>query len=196
MAHRSTKSKVDAARHAAEETPLVPEFQHRIDVSVASRRKVALTFAATPAECAAIARHLGLVSLDSLTGAATVRPWREGFAVDGHLTARVTQTCVVTLDPVSSEIGQEFERLYLPPDAFARERRGTETREIEIDATEGEVPEVLAGREIPLGDILVEELSLALDPFPRAAGAEVELPSDAEAVPHPFAALARLRRDG
>jgi hypothetical protein len=195
MARHSRGSASEAAREAAERQPLVPEFGRRVDVSAATRRKITLNFEATPAECAAVASYLDLVSLDSLAGTVTVRPWRQGFALEGRFDARVVQTCVVTLEPVASEIAQDFERFYLPPAVLARERRGQEADAVEIDVDEGEVPEELAGQEVPLGDVLVEELSLALDPFPRAPGAEVALPPDGEALPHPFAALAKLRRD-
>lgn len=191
--HRSTP---EARREAAERQPLVPEFDRRVDVSAATRKKVTVAFEATPAECAAVARYLDLVSLDALSGAVTVRPWRQGFALEGRFAARVAQTCIVTLDPVPSDVAEAFERYYLPPDILARERGGRDldAAEIEIEVDEGEVPEALVGHEIPLGDILVEELSLALDPFPRAPGAEVELPSEGEPPPHPFAVLAKLRR--
>ena len=184
----------DAAPRRAQQ-PLVPEFDRRIDVAAATRRKIALDFEAAPAERAAIARYLDLLSLESLAGAVTVRPWRQGFALEGRFEARVVQACVVTLDPVASDIVQDFERFYLPPAVLSRERRGGEAEEVEVDVAEGEVPEELPGQDIPLGDVLVEELSLALDPFPRAPGAEVALPSDGEAPPHPFAALAKLRRE-
>ncbi len=198
MAQHSHGSASEAAREAMERQPLVPEFGRRVDVSAATRRKITLNFDTAPAERAAVARYLDLVSLDSLTGTVTVRPWRQGFALEGRFEARVVQACVVTLDPVASEIAQDFERFYLPPAALARERRrkGADAVEIEIDVAEGEVPEELAGQEVPLGDVLVEELSLALDPFPRAPGAEIALPPDGEAPPHPFAVLAKLRRDG
>jgi uncharacterized metal-binding protein YceD (DUF177 family) len=197
MARRPRNSVPATAREEAERQPLVAEFDRRVDVAAAARRKIALDFEIAPAERAAIARYLGLVSLDALTGAVTVRPWRQGFALEGHFEARVVQTCVVTLDPVTADIAQDFERFYLPPEALASERRGKEADavEIEVDAAEGEVPEELAGQGIPLGDVLVEELSLALDSFPRAPDAEVNLPAEGEAPPHPFAVLAKLRRD-
>jgi hypothetical protein len=55
-----------------------------------------------------------------------------------------------------------------------------------------------AGDIVDLGEVVAEQLALALDPYPRLPDAVVELPDDpveeAEPRPNPFAALARLRR--
>lgn len=179
---------------AADGQPLVAEFQRPVDHAALGRRPKRIEVAATPEERAAIARYLGLIALDRLDAGVEVRPWRNGVALAGRLQARVTQACVVTLDPVTADIAQDFDRYYLPADTLAREQ-GPPSLEVEVDAAEGELPEALPERAIPLGDVLVEELSLALDPFPRVAGAH--LPPDSagsDASDHPFAALASLRR--
>ena len=76
--------------------------------------------------------------------------------------------------------------------------------EIELDAEAADGPEPLAGPEIDLGEVAAEQLGLAIDPYPRRAGAEVPAewagepapePSPPEKV-NPFAALGKLKKDG
>lgn len=175
-----------------------PEFHRSIEIAAWDRRERQIRFEANPEERCAIADYLGLVSLDRLDGEARIRPWRNGGAIlEGRLTAVVAQTCIVTLEPVTSTVDQEFERRYLPEDRIAREQADLDARDVEVELTAEDPPEPLVGGRIELGDAVVEELSLGLDPFPRCEGAELEQPKDAEDLrPHPFAALKQLKRDG
>ena len=57
----------------------------------------------------------------------------------------------------------------------------------------------MAGEHLELGEAIAEQLSLALDPYPRVPGATLELDDDAEAAPeatrpNPFAKLAGLKK--
>lgn len=175
---------------------IAPEFYRSVEFAAWEREK-RLRFEANEKERRAIADHLGLVSLDALEGEARIRPWRgRGAIVEGRFKAVVVQTCVVTLEPVTSTVEQDFERRYLPEDLIAREEPDPRARDIEVELTAEEPPEPLVGDRIELGDAVVEELSLGLDPFPRCEGAELEQPESPEqAALHPFAALARLKRD-
>jgi uncharacterized metal-binding protein YceD (DUF177 family) len=61
-------------------------------------------------------------------------------------------------------------------------------------AADPDAPEPLEGDTIDVGAIVADHLSLALDPFPRAAGATYEPAAQpADAKPNPFAALAQLK---
>jgi uncharacterized metal-binding protein YceD (DUF177 family) len=80
------------------------------------------------------------------------------------LRAKATQACVVTLDPVVTEIEQVVTRRYL---ADFTEPEGDEAEMPEDDTSE------------PLGDVIdpaavmIEALALALPDYPRAPGAEL-----------------------
>ena len=66
------------------------------------------------------------------------------------------------------KVEAEFDRL------FSRDLPAEAEGEVEIDA-EAETPEPLVGGRLDLGEILAEELSLALDPYPRAPEADRHL---------------------
>lgn len=177
--------------------PVAPEFHRAVDAAAWDRREKQIRFEANPEERRAIADHLGLIALEGLSVEARVRPWRgRGAILEGHLKAVVVQTCVVTLEPVTSTVEQNFERRYLPEDLIARDEADLRSHDIEVELTAEDPPEALVGGRIELGDVVLEELSLGLDPFPRCEGAQVEQAEDLEdARPHPFAALERLKRE-
>jgi uncharacterized metal-binding protein YceD (DUF177 family) len=111
-----------------------------------------------------------------------------------HFVADVTQSCIVTLEPVEAHVEGDFERRYLPNAEFKDGE--TASHEIHVDP-DGEDPAEILGREIDLGEILVEELSLALDPYPRKPGVEFTPEQDTVAKPdNPFAVLAKLKGKG
>jgi uncharacterized metal-binding protein YceD (DUF177 family) len=103
----------------------------------------------------------------------------EGVKVAGRFDAEVEQVCVVTLDPFPATVSDTIERYFLP-NARAAEP------EADIDS--------FADGVIELGEVVVESLSLALDPYPRKPGAEFhgveDGPGSAEPVSSPFAVLA------
>ncbi len=143
---------------------------------------------ATPAECSALARRFDLVALDGLAARGSVEPGAlpRSIVVAGRLVAEVAQTCVATLEPVPEHIDAEFRRVFTLDGEDAGD-------EIEIDPLD-DPPEPLAGPALDIGEIVAEELSLSLDPYPRAPGAEGLPPAGAgQGGEHPFAALARRR---
>lgn len=148
---------------------------------------------ASAEECGRIAAFLDVVSVASLRAVFRVSRWRaRGIRLEGHLVADVVQSCVVTLEPVASHVDARFERRYLPAEMIEPVQ---ETDDILVDPDGEDPPEPLT-HEIDLGGVVVEELALNVDPYPRKPGSVFE-PSPTEdgapAPASPFAALARLK---
>jgi uncharacterized metal-binding protein YceD (DUF177 family) len=146
---------------------------------------------ANAAERAALARRFGLVAIDRLEAVLrlTRLPRSGRFRLQGELSADVVQTCVVTLDPVPAHIETPFEIVY--------ERSGAAADAAEVVIESEDQPEPLFTDVIDLGEVVAEELALALDPYPRSPGATAgwsdnETPSGKAA--SPFDALAVLKR--
>lgn len=114
------------------------------------------------------------------------------FAYSAHLVADIVQSCVVTLEPVRSHVDRTFERdLVLTPPS------GQVARQIEIDVTavDEDGREEIASLRYDLAVPVLEELVLAIDPYPRAPGVAFEAPQDdADSPVHPFAALKQLKK--
>jgi uncharacterized metal-binding protein YceD (DUF177 family) len=151
--------------------------------------EIGLTFemTATADERAALARRFDLINLDALSARGTVQPGDvPGWVVlEGRIEAEVVQSCVVTTEPVPAAVSSEFRRIFAPP--------VEEGAELELDPLADE-PEPLPGSRLDIGEIVAEELSLALDPYPRIPGAEPTDIAGQDEASGPFAALERLRR--
>jgi len=174
-----------------------PEFSRPIAVSALGGRDEVRELVATPAECAALGPRLGVDRLDRLVARLTVglRQAGRAVAVRGTVTAAVTRTCVVTLEPFDSEVEEAIETLFV---AGLDDAAGV--GEIEVDAVEAVDTEPLTGGRIGLGELAVQSLSLALDPHPRAPGAAIDPAWTADEAPEPeprqrlLGDVARIRR--
>lgn len=145
---------------------------------------------ASDADREEIARRLGLVSLDRLDAHAVVSRDTDKVHAEGRLQSSLSQACVVTGEPVAAFIDEPFSVDFVPEPSPSR---GDE--EIELGAADCDIM-FHDGATIDLGAAVIDSLALALDPFPRSAGADAALKeagviSEEEA--GPFAALAALR---
>jgi len=146
-------------------------------------------FTADAATREAVARLAGLRTLDRLDAVFDVSRRVEGAAVRGEVRARVGQNCVVTLEPIDSDIHQTVD-LSFAPSAGPADEAPISRHGRPID----EPPEPLEGDTIDLGAIATEFLILALDPYPRKPGAEFVIASEDGEGDSPFKALAALKK--
>jgi len=146
---------------------------------------------------AALAERFGLLELPAFRAEATLRRRRDTGWIElkGSLRAEVVQECVATLEPVAGPVAAEIDELF-------DDSRAAEGVEVDIDPV-AEDPEPLDGETLDVGEVIAQVLSLAIDPYPRAPGAESAGPDanagspgaeDAEDTGgSPFAALALLK---
>ena len=151
---------------------------------------------ASEAERRAIADLAGLRDIVSAHADFDVEPKSGGrVQVTGRVRARVGQTCVVTLDPIESEIDEEIDLIFAPE---AEVRRLADLIEEGRDDKEppaiADPPEAIVNGIIDLGRLATDALFLAIDPYPRKPGAvfeaEVTAPDPED---NPFAALKALQ---
>ncbi|MDE1896310.1 MAG: DUF177 domain-containing protein [Rhodospirillales bacterium] len=149
------------------------------------------TVRADDAQRAALAERFGIPAIAQLNGRFTLHHERSGIiAATLGMDAKVTQICVVTLEPFEVTIRDSIDLRFVPEAAL---RHAPVEDGIEEDIT----PETLdSPDEIPyandildLGAALAEQLALTLDPYPRKPAAA--LPDNAtDHSASPFAALA------
>ena len=152
--------------------------------------------AADEATCAAMAEVAGLREVLSASGSFDMVPAKGGrFQVTGRVRARIGQTCVVTLDPIESDIDEAIDLTFAPPEQIPV------LADLVDDAAErdGEVPdppEPIENGMIDLGRLATDALFLAIDPYPRKPDAVFEpVITAADPEDHPFAALKALKVD-
>ena len=149
------------------------------------------TIVADEGERAALATANGIEAVEALSASIRVRDWNgEGVRVTGKLEAKVTQACSVTLEPVRSTIDEPIDAVFVPEGSNV-DFLGSDG-EILIDAEGEDAPESFHPPMLEVGAVVAEFLTLSLDPYPRAEGAE--LPSAAsDPAASPFAGLAKLK---
>lgn len=148
---------------------------------------------ASEAECAAVAVRLQIPAIAALSCRFRLTPETGGAILgEGRLAALLTRDCVVTLEPFEAEVAEAFRVRFVPAAQLADV---DDDAPIDLDADD-EVP--YDGGLIDLGEAAVEQLALALDPYPRSPGAVLEGVPEEDGAASPFAAspFAALARRG
>jgi hypothetical protein len=163
----------------------------RIDRLPAGGREVAVSL--DEATRTALADSLKLSAVDLFEAQVTVAPFRGGIRALGRLHARVVQPSVVTFEPVTQDIDEPVDRIFLPQSAGNKPGPGAE---VFVDLEDEDFPDQIDGPEVNLSSLLVEVLALAIDPYPRLPGESLDTLGIDTSVEEsgPFAGLARLKR--
>lgn len=182
-------------------TPQVshPEFSRPFRADLNAPPQQSFTIEATEAERRALAKRFKLISLEALNAQGTLESFDDGqrARLSAHFTAQVTQSCVVTLEPVMAVVDETFTLEY---DANADPAALSDPEipeDLELFMEEPDPPDPLVGGTVDVGEAVAEHLALALDPYPRAPGVAFEVPGAESTVEDsPFKALAGLVKKG
>ncbi len=162
--------------------------------ALSSRKPTQFSLVADAAARDEVARLLGISAVPRLSFKGAIRPvGRTDFELEGRLVATVVQPCIVTLDPVTTDIDEPVNRRYISEFVLPAD----DEAEIPADDTAEPLSEI-----IDPGAVMFEALALALPDYPRAPNAEVT--QTVHAAPgvtplrdedlRPFAGLASLAR--
>jgi uncharacterized metal-binding protein YceD (DUF177 family) len=146
--------------------------------------------AEAPAEVRArLARLANLRDLPHLSAAFNLTRRGDAVHVNGQVKGRIGQACVVTLEPLESDLDEPINLLFAPPLHAAAKDDGADHK-----AGDEEPPEPLIDGKVDLGAIATEFLLLGIDPYPRKAGAEFAAVKTADDSARPFAALEAMKK--
>jgi hypothetical protein len=136
----------------------------------------------------AIAIVAGLRELPRLDASFNVvRSGAAGLHVTGTVSATVGQNCVVTLEPIESDIDEAVDLVFQPA------ADNGASVDIGLDMDRPEIEPLIDGV-VDLGALATEFLILGVDPYPRTPGAVFEAPPASEPFAGPFAGLAALQK--
>ena len=172
------------------------ELSRRVAAADVGARPLTVEISASPDERRALAERFGLAALHRLEGRARLsRVAARGgggpvLRVEIAFAAEAAQTCVVTLEPAPARLAESG--LVVEFVAGPEPRETDLPREVVLPPEGGDPPEPLEGDSVDVGELLAQQFGLALDPYPRAPGAEFAAADDS-APARPFAALAALR---
>jgi hypothetical protein len=132
---------------------------------------------ASEEERADLARRYGIVSVDRALAIVTLQKTRGNMIhALGTLQAEVTQSCVVSLEPVTQTIEEEFEGWFGDDDSAVSFARAKSERDAAKSGMETEIleesvdPEPIVNGQVDIGELAAQHLSLSLDPYPHAPG--------------------------
>lgn len=162
---------------------MTPELHRPVAVERIGPAGLDVRVEASATECAALARRMNLPAVRSLTCRFHLARDASGTLVaHGHLFAQVVQTCVISLEDFAATVEEPFTVRCVP--------EGQETEDPDPEALD---ETTYADGVLDLGEAAAEQLALALDPYPRAPGAELpEMKSVPD--PHRIAAFGALKR--
>ena len=172
---------------------ITPEFSRLIPVDRIGLKEKSFDIEADAKELKALAQRLGIPQVRSAKASVALKLIRGGTVVllKGRVQAALVQNCVVTLDPVQTEVDEEFTLTY-----SVESKHGP--AEVVVDLAEEDPPEPVENGQIDIGEAAAEHLALAMDPFPRAPGVSFQpLPEEPVEEPKkvsPFEVLASPRK--
>jgi hypothetical protein len=170
-----------------------PPFERFYNLGELGRTGDSVTIALNEESRARLAKWAEVVAVGKLEATVDLtRLSAKRFEYRARLEADTVQSCVVTLEPVLAHIAREFSReLHFAEHAPRHEPR---PEALTIAAADDDTPEEIDSLEFDLARPLLEEFSLALDPYPRATGvAFTAHKSREQPAEGPFAALKALK---
>ena len=181
--------------------PIAPAFSRPVATDDIGEEGLRLGLTASARAREELARLNGLLGVALLEASLVLRrERRRGLRVTGDVRARVTQTCVVSLDAFEADVIVPVEVHYLPSPELAAYRAARAELDADSDQPGHDLdePDLLPeGGVVDLGTLASEHLTLGLDPYPKKPGVSFVEPAPSAVEPEasPFAALKSLQRD-
>ena len=173
---------------------------HMVSVARLPQNGMPLKLSANEKERRALAKAHELLSVQSFTADLLIKKWRrDGVKITGRVTAEITQSCVITLEPLDTRLENDIDAVFVQEGSKLARPPLSADGEIIIDYDGADLPETFSGDAIDVGALAEEFFGLAIDPYPRKAGAVLEEAlEDVEpgaAKPSPFAGLLKFRKE-
>ncbi|KQV82048.1 DUF177 domain-containing protein [Rhizobium sp. Root1220] len=175
-------------------------FSYLVKVGHISANPVEVHVEADKKELEALAKSWNVVSVNDLSADLEIARWkRDGIRVKGKVSAKIVQSCIVTLGPVPSEIDESFEQIFVPENSKLARKPANDTGEMVLDPDGPDLPESFSGDTIDVGEVVAEFAALGIDPYPRKAGVEfgshIEDTGENDKKPSAFAVLKDWKKD-
>lgn len=167
------------------------EFSHILKVEDIPLKETKHNIVANADELEYLQNLLEVVSVDSLSGYVKTIIDKKTNRLDilGNVKATVVLNSVVSLKDFSQNYDIDFSNFYdlkAKPEDFDGLEFGLED----------EIPDVIVGGAIDIAELLIEQIALAIDEYPRIEGEVFNFKSefDPEEKKNPFAVLEQLKK--
>ncbi|WEX78559.1 DUF177 domain-containing protein [Sinorhizobium numidicum] len=177
-----------------------PAFSYPVKVGHISANPVSVHLTANESERSALAALWSVNDVLSLSADLQIGRWKkDGVKIKGEVSARIVQTCVVTLEPVEADIREPVEAIFVPEGSRLARQANNDGGEMILDPDGPDIPDTYTGDTIDAGLVVSEQVALAIDPYPRkegaAFGARIESSAADDKRPNPFAVLKDWKKD-
>ena len=186
-----------------EQTIAKQEWSHFIESNDIGEKPVSFEISAPEDVFPALCKRLDIHAIETLKAELNIHrnELNKVIHVQGKLYADLSQKCVVTMEPVDEHVENNFEAWFADQNQTVsftkakRERLSPKERNEQPMIEEAEDPEPVIEGKIDLGELIVQHLSLSLNPYPRLEGVAYESDKkELEDAPegtydNPFAAL-------
>lgn len=178
-------------------------WSHVIEADLAGTELKSVTIEPDAKQLEALAEHYDINAIKNLKADLDFKREQAGMIIHitGRFSADIEQTCVVTLEPLNSHIEEDFEAWYGDMEqavSFSKAKQQQEAIRQQGEAPivpEKDDPEPIEDGKLDLGDIVMQFVSLSIDPFPQKEGVELgegdvpEVKEPATERENPFAKL-------
>ncbi|MBL4907618.1 MAG: DUF177 domain-containing protein [Sneathiella sp.] len=146
------------------------EFIRWVDVERLGREPIVFSIVASDEERANLVTRLAIVDMPTLTASGSLNRMADKSLIEltGTLEAEVTQSCVISLEPVAQKIEEKFTVCY----TFDKVEANAEDADYVVSLDEKDLPELILEGRIDVVQAIVEQIALAMDPYPRAQDTE------------------------
>ena len=180
------------------------EWSHFIESNDIGEKVISIDISPSHSDLAALCKRLNLHAINSFK--ATIKLQRNNINkvihVHGTVHADILQKCIITTDSVQETVVEKFDAWFVDPNSAVsfvkakRERMSRKEKNEQPVMEENEDPENIIDGRIDLGELVVQYMSLSLNPYPRLDGVKHEADDTNElgeapegTYDNPFAAL-------
>ncbi|KJS19828.1 MAG: metal-binding protein [Hoeflea sp. BRH_c9] len=173
-------------------------FSFPVKVSNISANPVTVRISADAGDLKRLESQWGVSEVTGFEAKVELGRWkRDGVRVKGHVSSSIVQPCVATLEPVSQQIDEDFEAIFLPENSRLAIRTLDGNGEMFLDPEGPDLPETFSGDSLDVGAIVAEFAALAIDSYPRKPGLDfsdrIESDPASDKNPSPFSVLQGLK---
>jgi uncharacterized metal-binding protein YceD (DUF177 family) len=163
------------------------EYIHIVLVEDITKKPEDIDLTPSQDEVDNICGRLELKGLDILKAKVSVKRKDDGCTIyaKGSFSVEVTQECVVSLEPVSEKLNETFEAYYLDDTKVKSFESAKRLKQVNMDEEASglserrmpelhEEPELIRDGKINIGELLIQSISLSLNPYPRKGSEDEE----------------------
>ncbi len=162
------------------------EWSHMIDADDVEDKPLKLSLSPDAEARDRLASRLNILAIEDLKADLVLKREQGNMVIyiKGHIKANLRQACVVTLEPVETQLEEDFEAWFADAGqaitlAKAKQERLAKAGGGEVPILdERDDPEPIMNGQIDLGELVTQHLSLAINPYPHAEGVRYEYGDD------------------